>query len=107
MHAKEAAHLYHLYVCIYKEKKEAYLFSFVILCLGAEPSQFSRTEETPKRKAPSHRKSLPKSSETDADVELRNFLLKLLHYMVMHKLHQKLLKLHFLKFWFYIMIKGH
>ena len=40
-------------------------------------------------------------------LELRNCLLKLLHYMVMHKLHQKLLKLHFLKFWFYIIIKGH
>ncbi|KAK2570183.1 hypothetical protein P5673_004951 [Acropora cervicornis] len=35
---------------------------------GAEPSQFSWTEETPKRKAPSHRESLTKSSKTDADV---------------------------------------
>ena len=39
------------------------------MCLGAEPSQFSWTEETPKRKAPSYRESLPKSSKTDADVE--------------------------------------
>ena len=64
-----------MYVCIYKEKMEAYLpkKSFVILCLGAEPSQFSWTEETPKRKAPSHRESLPKSSETDADVGTEEF----------------------------------
>jgi len=42
MYAKEAEHLYHLYVCISKEKKEAYLPKeyFVILCLGAEPHNF-------------------------------------------------------------------
>ena len=58
------------YMYVYTEKKRKHIYqkkSFVILCLGAEPSQFSWTEETPKRKAPSHRESLPKSSETDAD----------------------------------------
>ena len=60
-------------ICISMEnKKEAYFFkknSFVILCLGAEPSQFTWTEETPKRKALSNREPLPKSTKTDSDVE--------------------------------------
>ena len=42
---------------------------FVVLCLGAEPSQFSWTREAPKRKAPSNREPVPASSHTNADVE--------------------------------------
>lgn len=55
---------------VYKEKKEAYLpkKDILLFCLGAEPPQFSWTGEAPKRKGPSHRESLPKSSKTDADV---------------------------------------
>ena len=59
------------YMYVYTEKKRKHIYqkkSFVSLCLGVEPSQFSWTEETPKRKAPSHREFLPKSSKTDADV---------------------------------------
>ena len=59
-------------ICMSTEnKKEAYFFkkTLVILCLGAEPSQFTWTEETPKRKAPSNREPLPKSAKTDSDVE--------------------------------------
>ena len=52
-----------------KKRKHIYQKNLLLLCLGAEPSQFSWTEEAPKRKAPSHRDSLPKSSKTDADVE--------------------------------------
>ena len=67
---KKKQHTTTTYMYIQRKKKEAYLpkKSFIILCLGAEPWQFSWTEETLKRKARSHRESLPKSSETDADV---------------------------------------
>ena len=37
--------------------------------LGAEPSQYSLTEKAPKRKAPSIREPVPKSSNANADVE--------------------------------------
>ena len=55
---------------IQRKKKHFYKKnSFVILGLGAEPSQYSLTEKAPKRKAPSIREPVPKSSNANADVE--------------------------------------
>jgi len=54
---------------IFIKKKTKTKNSFVILALGAEPSQYSLTEKAPKRKAPSIREPVPKSSNTNADVE--------------------------------------
>ena len=58
-------------ICMYTKKKNIFIKkdSFVILGLGAEPSQFSWAEKALKWKAPSIREPVPKSSNTNADVE--------------------------------------
>ena len=52
-----------------QRNEEAFLYIFVILGLGAEPSKYSLTEKAPKRKAPSIREPVPKSSNTNVDNE--------------------------------------